>query len=115
KYKPAGNIKDFLSLLREKHKQRTEQNNEFDYLRDDIEEMKLAKERNLITVNEEVRRKEMKEEEEEKFRRENERRKVKGIKLLDKGEERKESSAPDDLYLEESARILADLVAMTVG
>jgi len=115
KYKPAGNIKDFLSLLREKHKQRIEQNNEFDYLMDDIEEMKLAKERNLISLNEEVRRKEMKEEEEEKFRRENERRKVKGIKLLDKGEEIKESSAPDDLYLEESARILADLVAMTVG
>src|SRR5690606_5913105 len=114
-FKTAGNIKDFLSRLRQKHEERIEASSEFDYLRDDLQDIKKQKENNLISLNEEVRRKEMEKDEEEKFRRENERRKVKGIELLDKGEEIKDSPAPDDLYLDETARILADLVAMTVG
>lgn len=115
KYKPAGNVNDFLELLRLKHEQRAADSNEFDYLLDDIREYKEKKDRNLISLKEDIRRNEMEKEEEEKFQRENERRKLKGIKLLDKGEEISKSSAPDDLYLEESARILADLIALTVG
>ncbi|RPI71087.1 MAG: tail-specific protease, partial [Ignavibacteriales bacterium] len=114
-FKAAGNIKEFLSMLRQKHEERIEASSEFDYLRDDLQDIKKQKENNLVSLNEEARRKEMEKEEEEKFRRENERRKVKGIKLLDKGEEIKDSSAPEDLYLDETARILADLVAMSVG
>jgi len=61
------------------------------------------------------KRKEMEKDEEEKFQRENERRKVKGIKLLEKGEKVEETSAPDDLYLDETGRILANFIAASVG
>ena len=115
KYKIAGNVKEFLSMLKIKHEQRIHSSNEFDYLFEDIRDYKEEINQNLISLNEDVRRREMEKEEEEKFERENERRKIKGIKLLDKGEEIGESSAPDDLYLEESAKILADLIAMTIG
>ena len=115
KYKIAGNVKEFLSMLKIKHEQRIQSSNEFDYLFEDIRDYKEEVNQNLISLNEDVRRREMEKEEEEKFERENERRKIKGIKLLDKGEEIDESSAPDDLYLEESAKILADLIAMTIG
>ena len=115
KYKKAGNVKEFLSMLKIKHEQRIQSSNEFDYLFEDIRDYKEEINQNLISLNEDVRRREMEKEEEEKFERENERRKIKGIKLLDKGEEIDESSAPDDLYLEESAKILADLIAMTIG
>ncbi|MDO8549738.1 MAG: carboxy terminal-processing peptidase [Ignavibacteria bacterium] len=115
KYKIAGNVKDFLSLLNTKHKERVEASSEFDYLLEDIQNSKEDRNRNQISLNEEVRKKEMEKEEEEKFQRENERRKVKGIELLNKGEEIKESSAPDDLYLDESAKILADLIVLSIG
>ncbi|OGU72247.1 MAG: tail-specific protease [Ignavibacteria bacterium RBG_16_34_14] len=115
KYKIAGNVKDFLSLLNSKHKERIEASNEFDYLLEDIKESKEERNRNQVSLNEEIRKKEMEKEEEEKFQRENERRKTKGIKLLNKGEEIKESSAPEDLYLDESARVLADLIVLSIG
>ncbi|HSP88823.1 MAG TPA: carboxy terminal-processing peptidase, partial [Ignavibacteriaceae bacterium] len=115
KYNIAGNVKDFLSLLNSKHEKRIETSTEFDYLLDDINDSKKDRNQNKISLNEEVRKKEMEQEEEEKFQRENERRKVKGIQLLNKGEEIKESSAPDDLYLDESARVLADLIVLSIG
>lgn len=115
KYNPIRNIKEFFPLLREKHEERVEHNPEFDYLLDDIVHTKKRREQKRISLNEEVRKKEMEKEEEEKFQRENERRKIKGIKLLEKGEKVEKSSAPDDLYLDETGRVLADLIAVSVG
>ncbi len=115
KFQKTGKVKDFIAMLKLKHDKRIENSNEFDYIKDDLQELKAERDENLISLNEDVRRKKMQEEEDLKFKRENERRKIKGIKLLDKGEDVKESSAPDDLYLDESARVLADLIAMSVG
>jgi len=115
KYNVTGNVKDFLSLLNSRHKERVETSNEFNYLLEDIRESMEERNQNQISLNEEVRKKEMEKEEEEKFQRENERRKIKGIKLLNKDEEIKESSAPEDLYLDESAKVLADLIALSIG
>ncbi len=115
KYKIAGNVKDFISLLNAKHKERIKSSNEFDYIMEDIQESKEERNKNMISLNEKVRKEEMAKQDEEKFQRENERRKIKGIKLLNKGEEVKESSAPKDLYLDESAKVLADLIALSVG
>jgi carboxyl-terminal processing protease len=115
KYQPAGSIKDFLDLLNRNHKQRIESSNEFDYLLEDIQDLKKDRNQNQISLKEDVRKKEMEEEEEEKFQRENARRKVKGIELLEKGEKAEESFAPDDLYLDETARVLADLIALSIG
>jgi len=114
-FKKTNNVKEFLAFLLKKHEARVSSNPEFDYLFEDIESMKKSNDQKLFSLNEEVRKKEMAKDEEEKFQRENERRKVKGIKLLEKGEKVSESSAPDDLYLDETGRVLADLIALTVG
>ncbi len=114
-FKQVDKVKEFLALILKKHQDRVASSSEFDYLLEDIQEIKNVREQKMISLNEEVRKKEMVKEEEEKFQRENERRKVKGIKLLEKGEKVSESSAPDDLYLDETGRVLADLIALTVG
>lgn len=111
-YDPVHNIKEFFPLLKKKHEERVKNSPEFDYLLDDIAITKKHREQKTISLNEKVRKEEMEKEEEEKFRRENERRKAKGIKLLEKGEKMEESSAPDDLYLDETGRVLADLIAV---
>jgi carboxyl-terminal processing protease len=115
RYNPIGDISKYIPELKRRHNKRADSDPEFDYLMEDIKEAIHRKEQKLVSLNEEVRRKEKEKSEEQKFQRENERRKVKGIKLLDKGEKSEDSSAPDDLYLEESARVLADLINITVG
>ena len=111
-YNPVGNIKEFFPFLRKKHEERVEHNPEFDYLLEDIALTKKHHQQKTISLNEEVRKEEMEKEEEEKFRRENERRKAKGINLLEKGEKVEKSSPPDDLYLDETGRVLANLIAV---
>ena len=114
-YQPLNDIKPFLPLLRKEHKLRVEKSTEFDYLLEDIAAQKKEREQKLVSLNENVRKKEKEKDEEEKFQRENERRKEKGIKLLEKGEKVEKSSAPDDLYLDETGRVLANLIAVSVG
>ncbi len=114
-YQPLNDIKPFLPLLRKEHNLRVEKSTEFDYLLEDLAAEKKEREQKLISLNENVRKKEKEKDEEEKFQRENERRKEKGIKLLEKGEKVEKSSAPDDLYLDETGRVLANLIAVSVG
>ncbi len=114
-YQPLNDIKQFLPLLKKEHEQRVEKSAEFDYLLEDLAAIKKEHEKTLVSLNENVRKKEKEKDEEEKFQRENERRKAKGIKLLEKGEKVEKSSAPDDLYLDETGRVLANLIAISVG
>lgn len=114
-YNVFNYVNKYLPNLIQKHKERLNDNPEFDYLLEDIEEIIERRNQKYVSLNEEVRRKEKEESEKMKFERENERRKEKGIKLLEMGEQSEDTSAPDDLFLEESARILADLITFTVG
>ncbi|MFC2094046.1 carboxy terminal-processing peptidase [Bacteroidota bacterium] len=102
-----------LKILSE---QRRETDPEFDYMREDIEEFKKSNEDNFISLNEDVRRKEKEEREEKRFQRENERRKIKGLKLLDKGETPPEDERiNNDPFLNESAHIIADFISLSIG
>lgn len=114
-YQPLNDVRPFLPLLSKEHEQRVEKSAEFDYLLEDLAAEKKERDQKFISLNESVRKKEKEKDEEEKFQRENERRKAKGIKLLEKGEKVEKSSAPDDLYLEETGRVLANLIAVSVG
>ena len=89
---------------------------EFKYIREDIEEYKEAVKRDYVSLNENMRKKEKEEKEEKEFQRENERRKVKGLKLLKKGETppENEEETPDP-YLTESAQIIADYIKLSIG
>ena len=114
-YTPFENLDSIIPVLKQKHRERIEKDVEFDYLLEDIKEMREARKKNIISLNENMRKKEKEDEEEKEFQRENERRKVKGLKLLEKGEKPTAEIKPDDLYLEEGAYILADLIHMTIG
>ncbi len=102
--------------LQKLSEQRRETDPEFEYFREDIEEYKNSIKDNFVSLNEDVRRKEKEEREEKRFQRENERRKIKGLKLLDKGEippeDEKINNAP---FLNESAHIIADFISLSIG
>jgi carboxyl-terminal processing protease len=113
---PAGNLKPFIPELNTLHDARIKNDSEFAYLEDDIKEYKEANDKNYVSLKEEVRKKEKDDLEEKKFQRENERRKLKGLKLLQKGETPAEvDSSKNDPILNESAHILADLIRLEVG
>jgi len=89
---------------------------DFIYLKDEIEEYNLSLSSNYVSLNEEIRKKEKKDEEEREFRRENERRKNKGLKLIEKDEvPAVDEEEKDDPYLTESAYIVSDLVRLNAG
>jgi carboxyl-terminal processing protease len=110
---------DISSLIPELKKLSINRRNsdpEFKYIIEDIEEYKRSIEDNYVSLNEEIRKKEKDEREEKRFQRENERRKIKGLKLLDKGETPPEDEAEkNDPYLNESAHIVADLIKLSIG
>jgi len=112
----AGNLKPYIPELVSLHEARIKSDPEFTYLKEDIKEYKEANDKTSVSLNEEVRKKEKDEQEEKKFQRENERRQLKGLKLLQKGETPAEvDSTKNDPILNESAHILADLIKLEIG
>ncbi len=102
--------------LQKLSEQRRETDPEFEYFHDDIEEYKKSIKDNFVSLNEDVRRKEKEEREEKRFQRENERRIIKGLKLLDKGETPPEDEKINtDPFLNESAHIIADFISLSIG
>jgi carboxyl-terminal processing protease len=115
-YKEYFDLASLLPELKNKSKQRTDADPEFDYIREDILNYKESMKHDFISLNEDIRMKEKEEREEKEFQRENERRKIKGLKLLEKGETPAEDEEEDvDPFLNESAQILADLIQISVG
>ena len=115
KFTLAGNLSPYIPKLTQIHEERIKSNPEFDYLNEDIEENKEANAKKYISLNEEIRKKEKDDLEEKRFQRENERRKLKGLKLLQKGETAKEENKKNDPLLDESAHVLADLIKLEIG
>jgi carboxyl-terminal processing protease len=115
-YSKYSDLSSIIPELRNRSEQRRSINPEFDYLMEDIEIYKESVETDYVSLNETVRRKEKEDREERNFQRENERRKIKGLKLLEKGETPPENETDDiDPYLEESAQIVADLIMLSIG
>jgi carboxyl-terminal processing protease len=115
KYTPAGDLSHYIPKLTLLHEERINLNPEFDYLKEDIEEGKEMNAKKFVSLNEEVRKKEKDDLEEKRFQRENERRKLKGLKLLQKGETAKEENKKNDPLLDESAHVVADLIKLEIG
>ncbi|MFQ5865217.1 MAG: carboxy terminal-processing peptidase [bacterium] len=106
-------VSKYLATLRLKSKQRTAKNPEFQYLLEDIEQYKQKIARNTISLQETKRKQERDRLEAKRLARINERRIAKGLKPLKKGDEiPKDEKAPDAL-LDESTRILADLISLS--
>jgi carboxyl-terminal processing protease len=114
-YEKYGDLSAIIPQLQASHKERFFSGAEYDYLLEDIEEYRASRDRKYISLNEEVRKKEKEELEEKRFKRENDRRKSLGVKLLQKGEDYEESDSSKDPILNESSHILADYIQIAVG
>jgi carboxyl-terminal processing protease len=90
-------------------------NMDYQHLIQEIKEYRENRERNRLSLNLEQRRKEKEESEQRKFERENELRKAKGLKLLEKGEVVSNENGENDFLLKESSAILADLILQKIG
>jgi carboxyl-terminal processing protease len=114
-YEQCGDIQKFVPELVKRHNQRTGNDPDFQYLIDQIKEYRESRNQTMVSLNEEVRRKQKEADEERKFQRENELRKKKGLKLLDKGEIPDDKLDNTDYILNESAKILSDYIMLTIG
>lgn len=113
-YNLYSDISSLIPKLKNLSLQRRKIDPEFKYILEDIAEYKKSIKDNSVSLNEKVRKKEKDEREEKKFQRENERRKIKGLKLLDKGETPPEEEAGiNDPNLNESAHIVVDLIKLS--
>lgn len=114
-YEKYSDVQKFIPELVKRHNERTINDPDFQYLIDQIKEYRESRNQKMVSLNEEVRRKQKEADEERKFQRENELRKKKGLKLLDKGEVPDEKSDSTDYILNESAKILSDYITLSVG
>ncbi len=115
KYQRYGDLSKVIPILNKKHLSRIANNQDFDYLIEDINIYKENMKKPFISLNEVVRKKEKDEEEQRKFERENERRKLLGLDLIDKKEVPEIKSDKKDFLLDETAKILSDYIMLTVG
>lgn len=109
------NFSSILPVLLKNHNQRMNDNIEYQQLIDEIREYRENRKRTTFSLNLSERMKENLEIENKKFERENELRKAKGLKLLEKGEAVSTEANGIDFLLRESANILGDLIARKAG
>ncbi len=111
-YVRAGNITEHLEPLTKSHLRRIEKDKEFQYLIDDIEEINKRRLKKTVSLNLQARKDELKADKEKQLARENERRKLKGEKALVEIDEDTELTEVEDTKLNETAKILVDLLSL---
>ncbi|MCF8394378.1 MAG: carboxy terminal-processing peptidase, partial [Melioribacteraceae bacterium] len=109
-FKRISDIDEFIPELLKRHNERMKKSIEYEFRLEDIEEYKEARNRKEFSLNEDIRKTERDEREKRKEARDEERQKLAELKLKEKGEVGTTESKIDDFELEESARILADLI-----
>jgi carboxyl-terminal processing protease len=108
-----GEAKKYVPQLLQRSQKRTALNLEFRYLNEDIQALKQEAERKKISLQESVRKQERDKQEEERWAKTNERRAARGLKPLKKGEKAPEHEKAPDALLDETTRVLADLIALS--
>ncbi|MEK7727896.1 MAG: carboxy terminal-processing peptidase, partial [candidate division KSB1 bacterium] len=108
-----GEVKKYLAQLTQRSQKRTALNLEFRYLNEDIQALKQESERKKVSLQEGVRKLERDKQEDERFAKNNERRTARGLKPLKKGEKAPEHEKAPDAQLDETTRVLADLIAIS--
>jgi carboxyl-terminal processing protease len=116
-YTPAGDLSDIVPALIKRHEQRVKNDREYQYLLEDISEVKKLRKKNLISLNEEVRRKEREELEAKLKLRAEERAREKGAKAAagnkplppqDDGLQANERNLETDLAIENADKNVKD-------
>jgi carboxyl-terminal processing protease len=114
-YNRYDNLKTYIPRILRKHNERIAKNVEFQYDLEDIEEYEQNKSKKSFSLNEEVRKVEREKSEARRKAREEARQKKAELKVVDKNEVSAEESNVEDGWLEESGRILADLINLKYG
>jgi len=114
-FKKYSDLSKDIPKLVSRHETRITSDPEFKYLLEDIAEMKEIRKQKSYTLNETKRKQEREEREAIKKKREEERKKLSGLKL--KGKEEVETHSEDeildDIRLQETGHILADLILLS--
>jgi carboxyl-terminal processing protease len=115
-YSPVADLSGLIDLARHRHEERIESDEEFQGLMADLADWEERSDRDTVSLNEEVRRKEMEEAEERRASRfargggDPEEGLLEGVAVHDEDEDDDEDEDRPDLFLTESARILSDLI-----
>lgn len=112
-YSPFSNSNKIVPELISLSEKRRNADPEFQFLIEDINSYKKSKNQKYISLNEEIRKKKKEADDEKEFKRENERRQRKGLKLLEKGEVPEKSDEENDIFLTETALIVSDLINLS--
>ena len=112
-YQQYSNLNQVVPELNALSEKRRDNDIEFQFLKEDINSYNSSKDKKYISLNAEKRKQEKDAEEEKDFERENERREIKGLKLLDKGEVPDKTEETEDIYLNETAMIVTDMINLS--
>ncbi|MHA6964130.1 tail-specific peptidase [Zobellella denitrificans] len=110
-----GRIQDldpYLPKLRQWHQARIEQDPEFTYIFEDIREYRRLKDKDSVSLNLAERKAELNEQDAKSLARLNDRLRRAGLDPVDSLEQAPSDFEPDDSYLQEAARITADLAKL---
>ena len=110
KYKSDNIISKVKQQVKVSHEVRASKNADFKALVEEISEYKKEREKKLISLNEEKRKKERDDAEKRKNDRENLKRKAKGLPPLEKGKPKPAGEKDDDVLLTESEFVLSDFI-----
>lgn len=114
-YNRFGDLSKFMDQLKKKHDERVNKDPEFQIVMDEINEFVSNRDKKEFSLNETVRKEERELAEARKKKRDEERAKLSGIRVKDKGEVQPQTSSISDYELRESGKILADLILAKVG
>jgi carboxyl-terminal processing protease len=115
KFFPFTNLKDLIPMLEDMHESRIKSDLHFQTFVEDVNESKESREKNLISLNEVIRKKEKERQDSVKEERKKAIQDLSNVKLINKDEVPQKESNSDDVLLNESAYILSDLIHLTNG
>ncbi|PSJ47154.1 carboxy terminal-processing peptidase [Zobellella taiwanensis] len=111
-YSRIQDLNPLLGKLRQRHQARIEQDPEFAYVFEDIKEYRQHKDRDSVSLNLAERRAELDEQDARTLARLNDRLQRAGKEPVDSLDQAPGDFEPEDSYLQEAARITADLADM---
>jgi carboxyl-terminal processing protease len=111
-FKRIRDLTPLLGQLRQRHQARIEQDPEFVYVFEDIKEYKKLKDKDSVSLNLAERKTEMEEQDAKSLARLNDRLRRAGLDPVDSLDNIPNDFEPDDGYLQEAARITADLARL---
>ena len=110
KYDVLGDPSELVQLLTKQHLERIAKDQEFGFIQEDIEEYNANKDKNTLSLNEKVRKKEADEADAKRLARVNQRQKTLGEKTFATLDDIPKDYEAPDAYLDESVAIMVDML-----